>query len=198
MPIGTALLQPYGLRRDGQNPLISLGEDVLRLAAILAEDASAGGPIAKAMGDGLQEAVEVLLADLSSSTGGPSRMARVEARLAARLSGLLGYLNAVTGSFEDIGEDPAELIGLLRQLLGLLGQVGGFVTLPRLREEVSFVKSLIEEDLGLTPDVLAGIVADALSRMEQKLGVMPAPLDGAARRRRKSGCPRMPRSRDRP
>ncbi len=61
MPIGTALLQPYGLRRDGQNPLISLGEDVLRLAAILAEDASAGGPIAKAMGDGLQEAVEVLL-----------------------------------------------------------------------------------------------------------------------------------------
>ena len=70
MPIGTALLQPYGLRRDAQNPLISLGEDVLRHAAILAEDASAGGPIAKAMGDGLQEAVEVLLADLSSSTGG--------------------------------------------------------------------------------------------------------------------------------
>jgi hypothetical protein len=184
VPIGNALLQPHTLARAPDDTL-SLTEDLARLIAIFIEDAATQGPLIGAAETALEETGAVLLAWFSeASTGGQTRLDQVIAKLTARISPMRSYIDGIKGQATAIATDPELVLDLMRDLIDLMRQFGDLATLPNNRAEVTFAKTLIEGDLGLSSDFIANLISGYVERLRSALNALPVPVDAAARRRR--------------
>ena len=112
----------------------------------------------------------------------PRRLA-AEARLRGRFVPVRGFVEALMQDAEGAIGDPARIIALVRKILGLAQTAAQAATLPVLRSELGFIRTLVEDDLGLTPVALGGTVTGFLSEGSRLLAAMPAPPDAAGRRR---------------
>jgi hypothetical protein len=176
MPLGAALLQPQTLKRSSFDDMLALGEDVARVAAIIFEDAAAAGPMAgaveralAAIGEELKESVE-------------PRLRAVELRLRDRISGPQSELEGFAEDVAELAQDPAAIIGLIRRLLARLKALADSATLPVIRAELEFWKSLVEDDLGFSPDFMSGLIASFIGKLRAELAAI-ASTDLAAVRR---------------
>jgi hypothetical protein len=184
MALGTALLQPYAISRDTSDPLQALAEDIAKLIAIFAEDALAEGPLAKEAQAAVEEVGETIVTWFTAAdAAGQTRQARAVARLNARFMPIRAYLQGLLEDTGAAGADPAQVIGLIRDLLALGRTASEAVTLTAIRTELEFLKSLLEDDLGFSPAFLSDRIAEFITVLRRRLGELPAPTDADARRR---------------
>ena len=177
MSLATAILQPQIVGREVPDAIAALLDDVTRLAMLIVEDAAADGPIAGAMQQALETTETALAATIQ-----PRRLA-AEARLRGRFVPVRGFVEALMQDAEGAIGDPARIIALVRKILGLAQTAAQAATLPVLRSELGFIRTLVEDDLGLTPVALGGSVTGFLLECSRLLAAMPAPPDAAGRRR---------------
>ena len=148
MALGTALLQPYALSRDTADPMQGLAEDVARLIAIFAEDTLANGPLAAEAQAAAEEVGQTIVAWFTATGGsGQTRQARALARLNARFMPIRAFVQGLLDDSSAAGADPSLIVGLIRQLLSLARGASEAATLPAIRRELEFLKSLVEDDL---------------------------------------------------
>jgi hypothetical protein len=184
MALGTALLQPYALSRDTADPMQGLAEDVARLIAIFAEDTLANGPLAAEAQAAAEEVGQTIVAWFTATGGsGQTRQARALARLNARFMPIRAFVQGLLDDSSAAGADPSLIVGLIRQLLSLARGASEAATLPAIRRELEFLKSLVEDDLGFGPDFLAGRISEYITVLRRRLTELPAPGDPDARRR---------------
>ncbi len=184
MSIGTAVLQPHSLGRAADDSVQGLMEDILRLVTLFAEDAMAGGTMSAETEPALQEAGQVLLQWMEApGPDGTKRLDGVVAKLQGRLAPVRGLIESLSGGVDAIGDDPALVIGMIRQILTLAQGAAGALTLPAIRSELTFVKTLIEEDLGFGPAFIGDRMADFLTILRRRLAALPDPGTVVARRR---------------
>ncbi|MBY0329325.1 MAG: M23 family metallopeptidase [Acetobacteraceae bacterium] len=180
MSLGAALLQPQVLRRGGAfDGTLALAEDVARLAALLIEDAAAGGAMAAQ--------AEVALADRAAALAASfaPRLRAAEARLRGLVTGPRQVLEGLAAEAEALAQDPAAVLGLMRRLLELARTLVDGASLPAIRAALGVLKALVEEDLGLSAAALRDMVLDFLDAWSARIAALPEPLDAAARRRRR-------------
>jgi hypothetical protein len=178
MSLGNALLQPQTLNRSRFDDMLALVEDVARVAAIILEDAASAGP----MGGAVERALATVGEALAESI--EPRLRAAEARLRGRIAGPRAALDSLVRDAEGVADNPAAIVGLIRQLLARLKGLADSATLPVIRAELEFWKSLIEEDLGLAPDFLARVVADYIAALRSELAAIATSDLAAARRLR--------------
>jgi hypothetical protein len=179
MSLATALLQPRITRREAPDAEAALAEDVFRLAALVAEDLAAEGPIAAA----LEAAVLAM---------GPRVQAGIEARVPlaqARVRRLLreprAYLDRLVSATAAVGDDPSAILAVVRGLMQDVRALAEGLTLSRLRTHLGVVKSLVEDDLGLSPATVAALTLALLDELIERLAAAAPDEPVAARRRRR-------------
>lgn len=178
MPLGAALLQPTTLQRSSFDDFLALGEDVARVAAIIFEDAAAAGPMAGAV----ERAVVAVGDELKASL--EPRLRAVEQSLRGRIAGPQAELENFAEDVAGLADDPAAVIGLMRRLLARLKALADSATLPVIRAELLFWKSLVEDDLGFSPDVLNGIIVSFIGKLRAELAAINSTDLAAVRRLR--------------
>ncbi|MDW4498765.1 M23 family metallopeptidase [Sulfitobacter sp. D35] len=184
MALGTALLQPFGVGRDAEDPMMALAEDIARLAAIFAEDTLAEGPLAAETQAAAEEVGQTVIAWFTAEdAGGQTRQDRALARIEARLPSVRGFLDGLVGDAGEIADDPSKIIGLIRTFLDLARSAADALTLPAIRAEMEFLKSLVEDDLGLAPHFLSDRIVEYTDVLRRRLRDLPAPIDADQRRR---------------
>lgn len=184
MALGTALLQPYAIGRDSPDPMLGLAEDIARLIAIFTEDALAEGPLAKEAQAAAEEVGQTIVTWFTDTgADNQTRQARALARLNARFMPIRAFVQGLIDDTATAEADPSLVVGLIRQLLTLARSATDATTLPAIRSELEFVKSLIEDDLGFGPDFLAARIAEYITVLRRRLSDLPAPTDAQARRR---------------
>jgi hypothetical protein len=166
MSLGNALLQPHTLSRSSFDDMVALAEDVARVAAIVLEDSASAGPMVGAV-----ERALVTVGNMLAESIEPRRSA-AEARLRGRIAGPRAALEALARDAEDLAQDPAAILGLIRQLLTRLKGLADSATLPAIRAELQFWKSLVQEDLGLSPDFLARTIAGFIAAFRSELAAV--------------------------
>lgn len=176
MPLGSAILQPQTLKRSSFDDMLALGEDVARVAAIIFEDAAAAGPMAEAV----ERAVVAVAEELEESM--EPRLRALERRLRERISGPQSEIESLAQDVAGLAKDPAAIVGFMRRLLARLKALADSATLPVIRAELEFWKSVVEDDLGFSPDVLNGLIASFIGKLRAEL-VAIASTDLAAVRR---------------
>lgn len=177
MTLGATLLHSETLRRPPPSAAGALAQDVLRLSAIIAEDAAAEGPMARA----LEQAIAAL-GDAVRAQVEP-RLAVVQRKLRQRLNGPRRELADLAAAFEAAGQEPAAIVALLRRLIGQLAAAAGSLTLNRLRQEVQVLADILEGDLGIGPAFLAELGLALLDDLRDRWQVVDARSDPALRRR---------------
>lgn len=179
MTLGAALLQPQTLRRGAGDAALTLAEDVARLAALLLEDAAAGGAMAASAEAALLERAEALAASFEP------RFRAAEARLRALVTGPRQVIEGLATDAEALTQDPAAVLRMVRELLELAKSVADGASLPAIRAVLGIGKALVEEDLGLSADALRDMVLDFLDAWSARIADLPeAPVAEARRRRR--------------
>ncbi|MEM1159768.1 MAG: M23 family metallopeptidase [Pseudomonadota bacterium] len=177
MSLGTAILQPQALRRGKVDPSVALIEDLMRLGMLIAEDAAQEGPIVAECEVAFQDWGQAFLASFTT------RRQAVEQRLRAKISGPRTALAALMTDMEALDDDPQKIIPLLRKLFLLLDGLTKSATLPVLRRELTFLKALVEEDLGLSPAAIGNAIAEYATTLRRRLVHLPAPDNAQTRRR---------------
>jgi hypothetical protein len=184
MSLGTALLQPYALSRDAQDPMLGMAEDIARLMAIFAEDTLAQGPLAAEAQAAAEEVGQTIVSWLTNtSDGGQTRQEKAAAQLNSRFMPIRSFIDGLLNDAGGIAADPAKIVGLIRKLLALARSAAQAATLPAIRAQLDFAKSLIEDDLGFGPDFLSARIAEYITVLRRRLTELPAPTDAGARRR---------------
>jgi hypothetical protein len=178
MSLGTALLQPQTLKRSSFDDMLALGEDVARVAAIIFEDAAAAGPMAGAV----ERALLAIGEELKQSV--EPRLRATETRLRDRVSGPQAELEAFAQEVDGLAEDPAAIIGLMRRLLARLKALTDSATLPVIRSELEFWKSLVEDDLGFSPDFMSRLIVSFIGKLRTELAAITSTDLAAVRRLR--------------
>lgn len=179
MSIGSLLVQPQRLERSSRDAKAAIAQDVLRLAALLAEDAGDDGPLAAVvpqavsrLGDRVQTRAEGGVNDVFGS-------------LKARLRPLFLYFEDLLSEAETIGEDPARVIALMRSVLdGLQGLLGSFDQ-GEIRAWLEYLEELVESDLGFDRHFVDGQIAGFLDELETLWEALPSELSAGRRRRRR-------------
>lgn len=180
MSLGAALLQPQILRRDpGGDAALMLAEDIARLAALLVEDAAAGGAMASTAEDALADRVAALAASFQP------RLRAAEARLRGLVAVPRQVLEEFVAEAEALAQDPAAVLGLVRKVLELAKALVDGASLPAIRAMLGIGKALVEEDLGLSPAALRDLVLDFLDAWSARIAALPVPIEPEARRRRR-------------
>lgn len=183
MSLGNALLQPSVFSRDTGDPIQSLVEDVSRLAALFVEDAVAEGPMAAEVQGAVEEVGETVLTWFSAEQDGKTRQNQAVSRLRGRIAPIEAFVSALVNDAGTSDGDPAQIIALIRQLLDLARSAIQLVTLPMIRAELTFIKSIIEDDLGFSPSFINARIIEMLGVLNRRLSDLPTPTDAAARRR---------------
>jgi hypothetical protein len=106
----------------------------------------------------------------------------LETRLRDRVSGPQAELEGFAEDVAGLAEDPAAIIGLMRRVLARLKALTDSATLPVIRAELEFWKSLVETDLGFSPDFMSGLIASFIGKLRAELAAI-ASTDLAAVRR---------------
>jgi hypothetical protein len=176
MSLGSALLQPQTLKRSSFDDMLALGEDVARVAAIIFEDAAAAGPMAGAV----ERAFVAVGEELKGSI--EPRLRAVELRLRDRVSGPQAALESFAQDVAGLAHNPAAIVGLMRRLLARVKALADSATLPVIRAELEFWKSLVEDDLGCSPEFLSGVIVSFIGKLRTELAAI-ALTDLAAVRR---------------
>ena len=101
MSLATALLQPQILIRPAPDSEAMLIDDVVRLAALFAEDAATGGPMAAAAEAAVFDAGPRLQAEIAP------RLATVQAKLRARLNAPRAYVEGIAADAATPGDARA-------------------------------------------------------------------------------------------
>ncbi|MFN0113404.1 MAG: hypothetical protein ACKVPY_01870 [Paracoccaceae bacterium] len=177
MTLGAALLQPQNLRRGAGDEVPALVEDVTRLVALIIEDAAAEGPIAPEAVAALTARGEALAASFAP------RLAAAGTRLRSRFAGPREVVERFAAQAEGLEQDPVAILGLVRTLLDEVKTLSTAATLSAIRAELTFAKTVIEDDLGLSAAGLRDMVTDYLDAFGARLAALPVPVDAAARRR---------------
>lgn len=187
MSLGAALLQPETLRRSSFDDVLTLGEDVARVAAIIFEDSVAAGPMAGAAERALTRVGTALAASFEP------RLRAIEEKLRGRIAGPQAEIERLAEQAEGLASEPAAVIGLVRQLFARLKSLTDAATLPVIRAELAFWKTLIEQDLlgandgdgGRTASgILAGIVSDYVDALRAELAQVTTADTAGTRRLR--------------
>lgn len=182
MTLGAALLHSQAVLRPPPDAEAALLQDVLRLIAIVVEDAAAQGPMAGA----LEQAVAAL-GDAVRAQVEP-RLAAAQQKLRARLNGPRSWLDARAAEFEAAAQDPAAIVALLRSLVTELKGLAGSLTLNRIRQEAQFLVDIFENDLGISPAFLASLGLGLLDDIRGRWQAVDAGSDIALRRRLRTGA----------
>jgi len=177
MSLGAALLQPQTLQRAAPDPVAALIEDVTRLVALLIEDAAAQGPVA---GE-LEPALLTVGQTLAGSIG--TRRAAAETRLRTRFADVRGFFDGLMTQTTAASGDPEKILALIRTAFDLAKSATEAATLPSIRAELTFLKALIEDDLGLSAAFLGETVVACLTEFRRRLAALPDPGDATALRR---------------
>lgn len=183
MSLGNALLQPSVFERDSGDPIQGLVEDFGRLIAIFVEDATAEGPMAGEIVGAIDEVSQTLTTWFTAQEDGQTRQDKAMARLTGRIAPIEAF---VTGLVNDVGAgggDPAAIIASIRQVFELASGAASAANLTVIRAELQFIRDLLEEDLGFSPQFMNDRISEMFSALNRRLGEMPAPVDADARRR---------------
>ncbi len=179
MSLGNLLLQPQRLQRDSTDPAVAVVQDLLRLATLLAEDAAAEGPLAAALpqvvtrlGDRVQ----------ARSAGG---VASAFNALKSRFQPLFLYFEDLIRDLEELDQDPAALLAMIRQLIAGLRALLEGMTQAGIKEQLDFAQDLIERDLGLDRDFVGAQIGALLDDVVAVWEQLPASISPARRRRRR-------------
>lgn len=178
MGLGTALLQPRIAARSAPDGIAALVEDLQRLAAVMAEDAAAAGPLAGTLESALADALPRLQAQVAP------RLDAARGRLRGGIAGFRGFVEGLAARAEAAGSDPAAILRLVRELLGQLRTLSAALTLPGIRQHLGTLHALVADDLGLSPAALLGLVRDFLDDLALRFG-RPEPGEAADVRRRR-------------
>lgn len=179
MALGTALLQPQAFRVSAADPEAALIEDITRLAALFGEDAAADGPMAGA--------AHAAILDLGPRIEDQfkARLATAQARLRTKLTGPRNYLDRLAADAAAAASDAGRIIGLFRRVAGDLQSLVGSLTLPGIRQQLEFFKTIVETDLGLGPVFLAETTRLYLDQLRTRVAAIELGGDLALARRRR-------------
>ena len=177
MSLGAALLQPQILENAAPDPAAALIEDFTRLVALMIEDASSQGPVAAEMEPALLTVGQTLAASVAP------RRAVAETRLRTRFSDARTFIDGLMAQTNAASGDPEKILALIRRALELAKSAADAATLPAIRAELTFLKALIEDDLGLSAAFLADTVVAYLTEFRRRLAALPDPVDAATLRR---------------
>lgn len=180
MSLGNLLLQPQRLQREtGADPLLEVAQDVLRLLALLAEDAAEEGPLAGVM------------PELMTRIGG-----RIQARaepgidgvfdaLKARFQPVFLYFEGLVDQAEALETDPAATITLIREIVDGIRALLDSTSQAQIESQLDFMKGLLEQQLGIDAQFVnnqVGLLFDDLVALWQAL---PSDISPKRRRRRR-------------
>jgi hypothetical protein len=189
--IGDVLLQPerlsHAVAADGEQALL---DDLLTSIARVVADEAAGGTMAQE----LMAALEAV---------GPRLIARAGDGLERALGRLEDVVRPLQALFEQLIavfelDDAGAIVDTLLGLLGSLAETTAELSIEGLRDHVATLLSVLEEDLGLTPQALDeelwALADDAIGRLEAVVdGLDPSlaanrlVVAGTLRRIRRSG-----------
>lgn len=178
MSVGAVLLQPQRLRRAAAaRPGAAEIDDGLTLAARIAYDAARGGQILPLIEQAAESAGERLVATVESGLDDAVK------RAGGRLTGLISRFEAHVGSLGSV-HDPDAALATVQALLGLVGEAAAALTIERLRTELTELVHLLEDDLGLKPDVLEQQTLALLDDVVHRLASATPEADADLRRNR--------------
>ncbi|WP_159992270.1 M23 family metallopeptidase [Roseomonas sp. 18066] len=176
MALRNALLQPQNFGRPAADAEAALADDLLRLAALLVEDAARGGSLAAL----LREALQSLAPQLQQAL--EPRLSAAGSRATTLIAPLRAWIDRMTGAVAAMEADPAAITGLIRQVLRDLRALTDSLTLPKLRTIVGEIRALVEEDLQLGPDRLLQLIGALL---DAALARLAAPMAGSTPEQRR-------------
>ncbi|ONG58581.1 hypothetical protein BKE38_02765 [Pseudoroseomonas deserti] len=177
MALRNALLQPQTFGQPAADAEAALADDVLRLAALLAEDAAQGGPLPQILREALLSIEPHLRATLEPRLGAAS------ARADGLISPLRDWIQRMATSVAAIEDDPTGIPARMRQMLRDLRALVDGLTLPKVRGLVDQLRALVQDELQLAPDQLLALLTAALDAALVKLAT-PAPGSTPEQRRR--------------
>jgi hypothetical protein len=180
MALGSVLLQPQRIQRAaGISADRALIDDLVSVALRLALDPAQGEAIVLAFETALQGMGDRLLANVSGD------FQPVLDRLRDWLQPALAHVDTFVAALPQIdGLDQA--VAALAQMAGALAQAAEGLTIQQLRQQITALIDILENDVGLTPAFLEqqvfAIFDDVIAELEQ----IPADIAAEARATRRA------------
>lgn len=178
MSLGNLLLQPQRLQRETHSDAqLQLVQDLLRLLTLLAEDAADDGPLAGV--------VPTLLNRLTTrlQSRGSSGVEAVYQALKTRFHPVFLYFEQLVAQSSGLAEDPSQLIGLMRGLLGGLKDLLASLNQAQIRAQLDFAKQLVEQQLGFDNAFVAREIGTLLDDLIDLWRQLPSDISATRRRR---------------
>jgi hypothetical protein len=174
MPVATLLLKPDSIRRAiDEDPDRALMQDVVSLVGRILVDRIQGGRLSAVM-----QAAGMATAGRIRDRAGDG-FERAGERLLTLVDPLLQGLSGGDGGLPE--EEPAEQVSFV---LNLISQAAGSIQeleVGNLRGPVGEIFSILEDELGLTPDFLEGLVLGLLDDLASGLSGLGADSEGEER-----------------
>ena len=180
MSLGNLLLQPQVLRRESHgDPNLEIAQDLLRLLALLAEDAADEGPLAGVMPEAMSRIGTRIQAQAEPGIDG------VFDALKAHFQPVFLYFEGLVEKAEALGNDPTAIVALIREIVDGLRALLEATGQAQIKAQLDFLQGLLEERMGITPDFVGaqiGLIFDDLAALWQAL---PSDISPKRRRRRR-------------
>jgi hypothetical protein len=180
MSLGNLLLQPQRLRRkSGGDPKLEIVQNLMRLIALLAEDAADDGPLAGVM----PELINRLGTRIQ--TQAEDGLESVYAALKAHFHPLFLYFEKLIDDVSQLDEDPSVLLDIVRQVIADLRDTLNNLDQAQIKSQLDFAQGLLEEDLGIDASFANQQISALLNDLIELWQQLPSDISSKRRRRRR-------------
>ncbi len=179
MSLGNVLLQPQRLQRVSADADVALVQDVLRLVALLAEDAAAEGPLAAA----LPQVIARVGARMQAQAG--RNAARAFGTLKTRFQPLFLYFEKLVRDVESVDQTPTALLSVMRGLIAGMRALLDATSQAQIKAGLDFAKELVQQVLGIDRAFVSREIAALFDDVVAVWQTLPADISPVRRRRKR-------------
>ena len=180
MSLGSLLLQPQRLQRESHaDPQLQVVQDLLRLMALLAEDAADEGPLA-----GITPELLVRFGTRVQTQAGDG-IENVYNALKDHFHPVFLYFEGLVDDVSELEDDPSKLLSIIRDLLDGVKTLLGSITQEQIETQLDFAKGLLEDELGFDPQFVGRQITALLDDLIDLWENLPSDISAKRRRRQK-------------